>query len=180
MKTIIFLLAFLSFSSSYSQSVTDYGFADPSIPELSQYEYYRGVWHTTMEMKQEDGSFKELEFTATVTGRFLEDHKTFQSQFTSPSGFFSTDLRTYNTTTKEWQALFLNAKAQRWHEFTSKIIEEKMTTMVLGGYSGKEAFDIKGIDTVISNTHYQRNIYRSYDGMKTWKLIYKMYAEKVE
>jgi len=178
MKTIIIILAFLSGMPTFSQTPSDYGFADPSIPELSQYEYYRGVWHTTMEMKQEDGTFKKLDFTATVTGRFLEDHKTFQSQFTSPSGFFSTDLRTYNNSTKEWQALFLNAKAQRWHEFTSQVIDGKMTTIVLKGYSGKEEFDIKAVDTVLSDTHYQRNIYQSYDGMKTWELVYKMYAEK--
>lgn len=180
MKTIIILLAFLSGISTFSQVPSDYGFADPAIPELSQYEYYKGLWHIYMEMKQEDGTFKMLEFEATVIGQFLEDHKTFQSQFIGPNGFFSTDLRTYNTNEKEWQALFLNAKAQRWHEFTSKINDGKMTTMVLGGYSGKEAFDVKAVDTVISEIHYQRNIYQSYDGRKTWELVYKMYAEKME
>ena len=55
-----------------------------------------------------------------------------------------------------------------------------MTSIVLGGYSGKEVFDIKAVDSVISATHYQRNIYQSYDGMKTWVLVYKMYAEKKE
>jgi len=180
MKTVIIILAFLSCINSFSQSPTVFGYADTSIPELSQFEYYRGLWHTKMEMKQEDGTFKMLDFVATVKGMFLEDHKTFQSQFTSPSGFFSTDLRTFNTNTKEWKALFLNANAQRWHEFTTKIIDGKMTTIVLGGYSGKEEFDIKAVDTVISDTNYQRNIYQSYDAMKTWVLVYKMYAEKME
>jgi len=180
MKTVITIIAFLSCMSSFSQSQADFGFADNSIPELSQFNYYRGVWNTQMELKQEDGTFKKLEAVATVKGVFLEDHKTFQSQFTTPKGFFSTDVRTFNTTTKEWKALFLNANSQRWHKFTSKIVDEKMTTIVIGGYSGKEEFDIKGVDTVISDNNYQRNIYYSYDDMKTWVLVYKMYAKKVK
>ena len=75
---------------------------------------------------------------------------------------------------------FLNANAQRWHKFTSKIIAGKMTIIVLGGYRGKEEFDIKAVDTVHSDTHYQRNSYHTYDAMKTWELVYKMYAEKME
>ncbi len=180
MKIFITILAFFLFINLFSQAQTDFGFADKSIPELSQYEYYRGVWNTKMEMKQEDGTFKLLDFVATVKGMFLKDHKTFQSQFTTPKGFFSTDVRTFNTTTKEWKALFLNANSQRWHEFTSKIIDGKMTTIVIGGYSGQEKFDVKGVDNVISDNNYQRNIYYSYDNMKTWVLVFKMYAKKVD
>ncbi len=55
-----------------------------------------------------------------------------------------------------------------------------MTTIVIGGYSGKEKFDVKGIDNVISDNNYQRNIYHSYDNMKTWVLVFKMYAKKVD
>lgn len=180
MKTAITIIAFLSCFKLYPQSNGNFGFADKSIPELSQFEYYRGVWNTEMELKQDDGTFKKLDAVATVKGWFLEDQKTFQTQFTTPEGFFSTDLRTLNTTTKEWKALFLNANAQRWHEFICKMVDGKMTTIVLGGYSGKEKFDVKGVDTVISDNSYQRDIYYSYDHMQSWVLIYKMYAKRVD
>ena len=89
-----------------AQTEQEYGFADTSIPELAQFEYYRGTWKSEMEMKQQDGTFKKLEATATIRGKYLGDHRTFQSQFTTDRGFFSTDIRTYNTTTQKWHALF--------------------------------------------------------------------------
>ena len=163
-----------------AQTEPGYGFADDYIPELAQFEYYRGHWVSEMEMKQEDGSFKKLEFVATIKGRFLDDHKTYQSEFSSGKRFFSTDIRTYNTATNEWQAFFLNAKAQRWHTFTSKVINGKMTTIVKGGYSGKEKFDVKIVDTVIDDGRYLKNVYHSTDQMGTWDLVYKMSVNKIE
>lgn len=163
-----------------AQNTPDYGFADKSIPELAQFEYYRGEWKSEMEMKQEDGTFKKLDAVATIRGMFLDDHKTFQSKFTTDKGFFSTDIRSFNTTTKEWKALFLNANAQRWHEFTSSVVDGKMTTIVKGGYSGKEKFDVKVVDTVISDSHYLKNVFNSTDQMKTWELVYKIDVRKVE
>jgi len=153
--------------------------ADKSIPELSQFEYYRGLWSVQMEIKQKDGSFKKMEGESTIRGMFLKDHKTFQSQYSTKKGAFTTDIRTYNTETKEWKALFLNARAQRWHQFSSKIIDGKMTTIVKGGYSGNEEYDVKAIDIIISNNQYQRNFYYSRDNMRTWKLIYKMMLDKI-
>ncbi len=61
MKSVIALIIFLSCFSLYPQSKDDFGFAEKSIPELSQYEYYRGVWKTEMELKQDDGTFKKLD-----------------------------------------------------------------------------------------------------------------------
>ena len=162
-----------------AQIEQEYGFADKSVPELAQFEYYRGKWKSEMEMKQQDGTFKKLKVDVTIQGEYLEDHKTFQSQFTTNNGFFSTDIRTYNSTTKEWQALFLNAKAQRWHEFTSKLVDGKMTTIVKGGYSGKEVFDVKIVDVVITDEHYLKYIYHSTDQSKTWKLVYKVNVKKI-
>lgn len=173
--TVFFLCA-----SLWAQTESDYGFADEYIPELAQFEYYRGEWESEMEMKQEDGTFKKLEFVATIQGKFLDDHKTFQSQFKSGERFFSTDIRTFNTTTNEWHAFFLNAKAQRWHKFTSKIVDGKMTTLVKGGYSGKEKFDVKVVDTVISDSCYLKNVYHSTDQMKTWELVYKISVKKTK
>ena len=75
---------------------------------------------------------------------------------------------------------FLNAQAQRWHEFTSEITDGKMTTIVKGGYSGKEKFDIKTVDTVITDSHYLKNVYQSTDQGKTWELVYKINVKKVK
>lgn len=179
MKTSFFIIIFWFCNNLLAQIQQSFGYADASISELSQFEYYRGQWASEMEIKQENGSFRKLENIATVTGIFLEDHKTFQSKFTTPSGFFSTTIQTYDTTRNEWRALFLNANAQRWHHFTSKVIDGKMTSLVIGGYSGKESFDVRGVDEVVSADQYQRNIYYSYDSGESWELMYKMYYSKV-
>jgi len=174
------IAAFFICTNLLAQIKQDYGFADNSTPELAQFEYYRGEWKSEMEIKQDDGTFKKLEAVATIKGKFLDDHKTFQSQFTTDKGFFSTDIRTFNTTTKEWNALFLNAQAQRWHEFTSRVVDGKMTTIVRGGYSGKEEFDVKVVDIVVTDSHYLKNVYNSTDQMKTWGLVYKISVKKIE
>lgn len=177
MCTIYYIVFFANLLAQVKQ---DYGFTDNSIPELVQFEYYRGKWKSEIEMKQKDGTFKKLEVMATIKGKFLDDHKTFQSQFITDKGFFSTDIRTFNYITKEWTALFLNAKAQRWHKFTSKVVDGKMTTIVRKGYSGKEEFDVKVVDIVITDSHYLKNVYNSTDQMKTWVLAYKINVKKVE
>jgi len=174
------ILVFFICTNLVAQKGQEYGFADNTFPELGQFEYYRGEWKSEMEMKQKDNTFIKLETVATIQGKYLDDHKTFQSQFTTPKGFFSTDIRTYNSTTKEWQALFLNAKAQRWHKFTSKIVDGKMTTIVKGGYSGKEEFDVKIVDIVITDSHYLKNVYYSTDKNETWDLVYKISVKKVK
>jgi len=175
-STILFFIC----ANLWAQTKLDYDFADNEIPELAQFEYYCGVWESEMEVRQKDGTFKKMDALATIIGAFLEDRRTFQSQFSTGKGFFSTDIRTFNTTTNEWNALFLNAKGQRWHKFTSKVVEDKMTTIVKGGYSGKEDFDVKIIDTVIEDSHYSKNVYHSTDQMKTWELAYKMSVKKVK
>ena len=173
------IIVFFICANLIAQEEQEYGFADNSIPEFAQFEYYRGEWRSEMEMKQKDDTFKKLEVNAIIQGKYLDDHKTFQSQFTTNKGFFSTDIRTYNSTTKEWRALFLNAKAQRWHEFTSKIVDGKMTTIVKGGYSGKEEFDVKIVDVVITDSHYLKNVYYSTNQNETWELVYKISVKKI-
>ncbi|MEQ9298996.1 MAG: hypothetical protein RIF33_10550 [Cyclobacteriaceae bacterium] len=160
-----------------SPQEADFGHADPSIPELAQMEYYRGVWGNEMEMMQ-DGELVKLDFASEVTGKFLADHKTFQTEFTASNGFYSTDIRTYDIERKEWRALFLNADAQRWHEFTAQAVEDQMITMVPGGYSGKEDFDIKTVNEIVSATHYRRLVYQSTDNGETWVLTYRINARK--
>ncbi len=55
-----------------------------------------------------------------------------------------------------------------------------MTTIVRGGYSGKEEFDVKIVDTIVTDNHYLKNVYHSKDQMKTWDLIYKINVRKVK
>ena len=174
------ILSLLIFSISlYSQKNTDYGYADKSIPELSQFEYFRGEWKIAIEQKQSDDSYKLIKTKSKLIAKFLDDHKTFQTQFTNDKGFFSTDIRTYSKSEKKWKALFLNSRDQRWHKFTSTFINGEMVSIVIGGYSGNKEFDIKVIDTIISKTHFKKNIYKSDDNMKTWKLVYRMDYKKI-
>lgn len=179
-KLITLCLLIVSYFSIQAQSAEDFGYADPSIPELAQFAYYRGVWQSKLEIKQKNGSFKKIEGGAQITGRFLDDHKTFQSQFTTPDGFFSTDIRTYNVTTNQWEALFLNANAQRWHKFTSQLIDDKMTTFVIGGYSGEEDFDIKVVDTIIDSNQFLKEVFQSKDNGDSWVLTYKITVSKLK
>ena len=55
-----------------------------------------------------------------------------------------------------------------------------MTTIVKGGYSGKEDFDLKVVDFIISESHYLKKVYNSMDQMKSWNLIYKINVKKIE
>ncbi|MCE7996101.1 MAG: hypothetical protein HEP71_29245 [Roseivirga sp.] len=173
MKLLTAIILLTTTTNLLSQTKSPHGFADSSIPELAQFEYYIGDWKAEMEMIQPDGSFKSIPTAMTISGKFLDDHLTYQSQFTTANGFFSTDIRTYNPKTKKWEALFLNAKAQRWHRFSASLKDGKMTTIVIGGYSGNEDFDVKTIDTVISDNQYLKHVYHSKDEMKTWTLMYR-------
>ena len=179
MKPLGFITIFLFSTHASALSATDYGFADSSIGQLSEFNYYRGKWESTMEQKLKDDTFRKLKFKASIRAEFLEDGKTFQTQFKGSNGFFSTDIRTYNIKAERWDALFLNAKAQRWHKFTAKRINGKMTTIVIGGYSGNEEFDVKTVDKVISKNQYIKNVFHSFDKMKTWKQVYKITVKKL-
>lgn len=164
--------------SLFSQNNRDYGYAEKIIPELSQFEYFRGEWQISIEQKQADGSYKLKQTKSKLIAKYLDDHKTFQTQFSNSKGFFSTDIRTYDKLERQWKALFLNARDQRWHNFTSKYSNGQMVTVVKGGYSGKKEFDLKVVDTIISNTNFKKNIYKSKDNMLTWEHVYRMDYKK--
>lgn len=179
LKNITLLLLIILFYqstllASKKTQQDEFGYADPAIAELSQYEYLRGNWRIQMEMINKEGVFQKIPNPFFLKGAFLSDHQTFQSIFTSEKGFFSTDIRSYNKETGKWKVLFLNAKAQRWHTFESSIINGNMTTNVIGGYSGKEKFDIKSVHSDIKENSFTGNIYRSTDHGKSWKHVYKM------
>ncbi len=54
-----------------------------------------------------------------------------------------------------------------------------MTTIVLGGYSGKEYFDIKAVHSDFTENSFSDNIYRSTDKGKSWQHVYKMKFQKI-
>jgi len=179
----VFLLIVIFYQSTFyassDQQTNEFGYADPSVTELAQYEYLRGNWRIEMEMLNKDGKFQKLPNPFFLKGYFHSDHRTFQSVFTSEKGFFSTDIRSFNKETGKWKVLFLNAKAQRWHSFEASLEDNKMTTIVLGGYSGKESFDIKAVHYDITENSFSGNVYRSIDSGKTWQHVYKMRFNKI-
>ncbi len=181
MKQQLLIGTVLIFSyGHWAKGQVDYGFADSSIPELSQFEYYRGQWEAEIEKKGEDGQFESLPGKALIKGFFHEDQRTFQSQFSYGQGTFTTDISTFDTLAQEWKSLFLNAKAQKWHHFTSRLVDGKMTTLVIGGFSGKEDYDVKTVDQPQSGTRFLRLVYHSWDNGANWELVYRMTTVKVD
>lgn len=175
MKKLLFIFLM---SAITNNAHAQYGEADPSIPELSQFEYMRGLWEVTMFMAQEDGSFEELANKATVRAFYHEDGRSFQSIFSTTAGGFTTDIRTYNIEEKKWQILFMNARAQRWHKFEAQIVDGNMQTFVEGGYSGLEPHDIKIIDQEISGNSFTKHVFRRMEGEDEWKNTYIMQYKK--
>lgn len=151
-----------------------YGYAESNSKELAQFEYLRGHWKIAMQSIDKNNKYTKLSTLFFLNAFYHEDHKTFQSIFSSSKGFFSTDLRTYNLQTSKWQVLFLNATAQRWHTFEASQIDGEMTTIVVGGFSGKEAFDIKTVHSDIKSNSFTATIYRSTDNQQSWLPVYLM------
>jgi hypothetical protein len=174
----LFILIGLLLQSTLLGSETSiseqYGHAEPNNKELAQFEYLRGHWTISMQSIDKKGIYSKLPTQFFLNAFYLDDHKTFQSIFTSSKGFFSTDLRTYNLQTKKWQVLFLNATAQRWHTFNASLIDDEMTTIVVGGFSGKEDFDVKTVHSEIKANTFTATIYRSIDNQQSWLPVYLM------
>ncbi len=155
-----------------------FGAASPEHMELSQFQYMRGKWVIDMQMSDDDGQFRKLPNQAFVHGFYHSDGRSFQTIFTTDDGFFSTDIRSYNFDKKKWQIMFLNANAQRWHQFEASFSNNEMTTIIPGGYSGKEEFDIKAIDRDITKDGYIKHVYYSFDDGKSWIKKYIMTASR--
>lgn len=167
----IVILAFLYFICSQSLvfAVEDYGQADTSIPELAQFEYLKGNWQVEIEVRNDEGNFQKIENIARVEAFYHPDGKSFQTIFSTTNGGFTTDIRTYNIEEKKWNILFMNAKAQRWHRFEAKLIDDIMTTFVEGGYSGKENFDVKIKDINVTTKGFIKEVYYRTKGENDWK-----------
>lgn len=174
MKTIFLFFLMLLMTTMSKAEQGNYEAADPEIAELAQYEYMRGEWEVTIHVAEEDGTFRQTENKATVRGFFLPDGRSFQTIFSTSDGALTTDIRSFNVKTKKWQILFLNAKAQRWHQFEAYMINGVMQTIVPGGYSGNEDFDIKIIDRRITDQGFTKDVYRREKGSDVWAHIYIM------
>jgi len=61
-----------------------------------------------------------------------------------------------------------------------KKVDGKMTSIVKEGYSGKEKFDVKIRDSVISESKYLKRVYYYTDNIKTCQLVYKIDMSKIE
>jgi len=164
------MLAFLYFIClpPFAFAVEDYGHADVSISELAQFEYLKGNWQVEIEVRSDEGVFQKIENIATVEAFYHEDGKSFQTIFSTKNGAFTTDIRTYNIEEKKWEILFMNAKAQRWHRFEARLIDDIMTTFVEGGYSGKEKFDVKIEDISVLDQSFIKEVYYRTKGSESW------------
>jgi len=167
------LVLFLSVTPAAVASDGAYGTPNAEVPELAQFEFFLGDWRVDMTYMGEDGGWHAVAEPAHVKTFFHADGRTLQTIFTTPKGFFSTDVRSYDTKAGLWRAQFLNAKAQRWHSFTSQWTDGKMATIVPGGYGG-DGPDIKTEMTDITSDGFTNNVYRKMqDG--SWLHTYKMY-----
>ena len=179
-KTVFIIIALMfSWTVHAKSDIGDaFGTADPEYIELSQFEYMRGKWIIDMQMSDDDGQFRKLPNQAFVHGFYHSDGRSFQTVFTTGNGFFSTDIRSYNFKMKKWKIMFLNATAQRWHQFEASYSDNEMTTIIPGGYSGEEKFDIKAIDRDITKDGYIKHVYYSYDDGLNWIKKYIMTASR--
>lgn len=180
----IFLSIFLSFAFNASATSTASieirtGVSTEKPAELAQFNYLIGNWNAEIHYRTENGEFAKMNELANVKAFFHQDNRTLQTIFTMPSGFFSTDIRTFNKEQNHWSILFLNATDQRWHRFSAQVKDGKMVTLVKNGFSGKESFDVKSIATVKSNTEYLSDVYHSHDNGKTWVKQYVLKYSKI-
>jgi len=167
------LVLFLAVTPATVASDTAYGAPYAEVPELTQFSFFLGDWRVDMTYMGADGNWHKVPDPAHVKAFFMADGRTLQTIFTTPGGFFSTDVRSYDAKAGLWRAQFLNAKAQRWHSFTSQWLEDKMVTHVPGGYGG-DGPDVKTEMTDITPDGFTNNVYRKMeDG--SWLHTYRMY-----
>ncbi|MCP5382921.1 MAG: hypothetical protein H6912_11205 [Kordiimonadaceae bacterium] len=173
-----FLQSLIFFQTALAEQV-EFGISDKSISELSQFEYLKGEWDVTIQTRQENGQFNSLENKAKVKGFYLQDGRSFQTIFSTTNGGFTTDIRSYDKEEHKWKILFMNARAQRWHQFEAHMENEEMITFVPGGYSGKEDFDVRIIDKDFSDKKFTKEVFRKLHNKDDWQKIYIMNFERI-
>ncbi len=170
----VFMSAFLPAQSFASDALAEhFGAPNASRPEYAEFAYMRGDWNAKMISIDEEGNRTEIPNTAHVTAYYHRDGKIFQTCFATDT-FFSTDIRAFDTENAEWRAHFLNANAQRWNGFTVKKVGDTMQTIVPGGFSGKEAFDVKSVVGEITENGFRSKVYSSSDGHETWVQTFEL------
>ncbi len=174
-------MAILLSAPTYALGQLDdkFGVPNTSMPEYAQFAYLRGDWDVRMVTIDKAGKKSEIPGRAQITGFYHREGKIFQSCFVA-SKFYSTDIRAFDTKTKEWRAHFLNANAQRWSGFTVKKIGDTIQSIVLGGFSGKEIFDVKSVVSDITDHSFQSKIYASYDKQQTWIQTFELFYTRAD
>ena len=163
------------FSASFAASATSplYGRPDPSNPRYADFDYLRGEWEASITLINRDGSRQPLENKSKITAFYHADGQTVQSCFRA-TDFFSTSIRAYDLSNDNWKAHFLNARLGRWSGFTVKKVGETRETIVPGGYSGKENFDVRAVEYDIKADSYRADIFRRAKGAEEWVQTYEM------
>jgi len=180
-KTVVFTGLLIVLCSGFAMAgdalAEKYGKADPNAPaELAQWMWKRGEWNITIHRRQEDGTMKIEPYISRLKAVYMADGQTFLEEFSVSDTFYSVQVRAYNKTKKKWQTSFINSKRQRWTTTFAEWVNGEMHVNVSGGYSGKEAYLSKELDTEITTNRFVKYVSRSYDNGKTWK---KHYAKLV-
>jgi hypothetical protein len=146
-------------------------FGEPDIslvPEADQWAYARGEWEVTTWFRNDDGDMQQAERKAKVRTWYWPDGLTVQSTFEIGDDFFSVQIRTYDTTQKKWISHFVNAKRQRRATTESRWTDGEMITLNVQGYSGKDEFMTREVDSDISADRFVKTVRRSYDQGGSW------------
>lgn len=170
----------LIFSISFAADADSplYGEPDPTNPRYADFAYLRGEWESSITLINRDGSRRHLENKSKITAFYHADGQTVQSCFRAP-GFFSTSIRAYDASSDSWKAHFLNAKLGRWSGFTSKKVGDTRETIVPGGYSGNEDFDVRAVEYNIKPDSYTADIFRRAKGTEEWVQTYEMKYRRI-
>lgn len=172
-KSIVLGFFLLGTGSLLADEPGRYGTPDTSLPAHSDYAFMRGEWEASMVAFRADGTRVPLESNAHITAFYHSDGRTFQTCFSAPN-FHSTDIRAYDQSADNWRAHFLNANAQRWSGLVSRRVEGGMETLVPGGYSGTENFDVKTVIRATSGDGFINNVFRRLHGSDVWVQTYEM------
>jgi len=172
LKTFAAALLLISLPSAAAEPNL-YGAPDPTLDAHSDFAFMRGEWQASMVAFRTDGSRVELESSAHITAFYHSDGRTFQICFSAPN-FHSTDIRAYDKVAGNWRANFLNASSQRWNDLISNRSETGVETLVPGGYSGTEDFDIKTVIRTTSDNSFISDVFRRAEGSDTWVQTYEM------
>lgn len=166
MKALIIAALLFSFTAGAENKAS---INSSKLPEANQWLYALGNWQVTTQYQDEEGNLQTAANKATVNLTVLPDGITFFSEFIIGDSFYSSQMIAYNKERELWINNFVNSTRQRWTTTESKWANGTMTTLIPKGYSGKEKFIQRSIDTPITNGHYTKRVDRSYDLGRTWK-----------